>query len=82
MFILQNGQTSGLGNLVGERQVSNTNQMIDGESIATTNQRISCNGGGGALGHPQVWLTLGTDGVVTCPYCSRRYVFADTEDDA
>ena len=42
--------------------------------IMTSSDRVACSGGGGALGHPRVWLTLGTDGDVTCPYCSRRYV--------
>ena len=42
--------------------------------ITTSSDRVACNGGGGVLGHPQVWLTLGTNGEVTCPYCSRRYV--------
>jgi uncharacterized Zn-finger protein len=37
--------------------------------------RVSCDGGGGALGHPQVWLTLDEAGRdVRCPYCSRYYV--------
>ena len=49
--------------------------------IAITSDRVACNGGGGALGHPQVWLTLGTDGRVTCPYCSRQYVRSMDEDD-
>jgi uncharacterized Zn-finger protein len=65
-----------------ERQMNIANQMIDDEAIPTTDQRVSCNGGGGPLGHPQVWLTLGTDGEVVCPYCSRRYVLAGTENDA
>ena len=42
--------------------------------IVTNQSRVACNGGGGALGHPQVWLTLGTDGKVTCPYCSCAFV--------
>jgi uncharacterized Zn-finger protein len=44
--------------------------------IVTNQSRVACNGGGGALGHPQVWLTLGTDGKVTCPYCSCVFVAA------
>ena len=40
----------------------------------TTQSRVGCNGGSGPLGHPQIWLTLGTDGKVTCPYCSRVFV--------
>ncbi|MDA1090485.1 MAG: zinc-finger domain-containing protein [Proteobacteria bacterium] len=31
-------------------------------------------GGGGALGHPTVYLKIGDAGAVTCPYCSRHYV--------
>ena len=50
-------------------------------AIPTTEKRVSCNGGGGALGHPQVWLTLGVDDEVTCPYCSRSYVKAGAEDE-
>ena len=44
--------------------------------IVTNQSRVACNGGGGALGHPQVWLMLGTDGKVTCPYCSCVFVAA------
>jgi len=41
--------------------------------------RVSCDGGGGALGHPQVWLTLDDESrAVRCPDCSRPYV-EDTE---
>ena len=65
-----------------EIQMNSANQMIDDEAIPTTEQRVLCNGGGGPLGHPQVWLTLGADGEVVCPYCSRRYVMAGTENEA
>jgi uncharacterized Zn-finger protein len=44
--------------------------------IVTNQLRVACNGGGGALGHPQVFLTLGNNGRVTCPYCSRVFVKA------
>lgn len=33
-----------------------------------------CDGGGGALGHPLVFLNLGPGGSAVCPYCSRRFV--------
>jgi len=36
--------------------------------------RVGCDGGGGALGHPKVYLNLGKDGHIDCPYCGRRYV--------
>ena len=36
-------------------------------------QRVACDGGGGAVGHPKVYLALDADGQVDCPYCGRRY---------
>ena len=42
--------------------------------ILTNQSRVACNGGGGTLGHPKIFLTLGNDGRVTCPYCSREFV--------
>ena len=52
------------------------------DTIAVTSDRVACDGNGDALGHPRVWLTLGTDGKIVCPYCSRHYVRAGDEDDA
>jgi len=40
-----------------------------------TQQRIHCDGGEGPLGHPRVYLTIGKDGTVTCPYCDRLFVY-------
>ena len=60
-----------------------TNQETMTEDMAvipTTQQRVSCKGGGGARGHPLVWLTLGIDGKVVCPYCSRTYVKSTSDD--
>jgi len=42
------------------------------EIVSST--RISCDGGGGALGHPKVWLDMGQDTSVTCKYCGRIFV--------
>lgn len=36
--------------------------------------RVSCNGGGGALGHPLVYYTIGASGFVECGYCDRKFV--------
>ena len=35
---------------------------------------VGCDGGGGPLGHPLVYLNLSRKRVIECPYCSRRYV--------
>ncbi len=46
------------------------------ELIETKTLDVACDGGGGALGHPKVYLHIDTeDGKVTCPYCSRTFAF-------
>lgn len=42
--------------------------------ILVDGHRVSCDGGGGALGHPLVWMELGNDGVAVCKYCDKRFV--------
>jgi len=49
-------------------------EVIEPEVIETDSETVACDGGG-ALGHPRVWLNTGGKGVVDCPYCDRRYVF-------
>lgn len=44
------------------------------EIIEATSTVIACDGGDGPLGHPRVFLNMGEDGAVDCPYCGRRYV--------
>ncbi|MGF1447644.1 MAG: zinc-finger domain-containing protein [Pikeienuella sp.] len=44
------------------------------EIILVDERRVSCNGGGGALGHPLVWYTIGEEGFVVCGYCGRKFV--------
>jgi len=44
------------------------------ETIYINETVAACNGGGGPLGHPRVFLNLGPDGKVECPYCSRLFV--------
>lgn len=52
------------------------------EVIETAAPRVACDGGGGALGHPRVYLTVGPDHRVVCPYCSRVFAqVAGTEAD-
>ena len=47
------------------------------EVIVVRTGRIACDGVGGALGHPRVWLEMGEASFVECPYCDRRFVLAD-----
>ncbi len=43
------------------------------QEISGHARSVACDGGGGPLGHPKVFLELDKDGKVCCPYCSRRY---------
>lgn len=38
---------------------------------------VGCDGGGGALGHPLVYLKIGRTREVVCPYCSRQFVLKE-----
>jgi uncharacterized Zn-finger protein len=46
------------------------------EVIVVRTKRVSCDGVGGALGHPRVYLEMGEADFVECPYCDRRFVLA------
>lgn len=47
------------------------------ETIEVPTKRVACDGGGGALGHPKVYLEMGAATEVTCPYCSRHFRLAE-----
>jgi uncharacterized Zn-finger protein len=47
------------------------------EIVETDNTRVACDGGGGALGHPKVFLEMGDETAVECPYCDKRFVLRD-----
>jgi len=43
------------------------------ETVEVEEIFVSCDGGGGALGHPKVFLKL-EDREVECPYCGKIFV--------
>lgn len=50
------------------------------EIEVVTSHRIACDGGGVALGHPRVWLSIDDKlGWVECGYCDKRYVLKEGE---
>lgn len=51
------------------------------ELIVVNDKRVSCNGGGGALGHPIVFYEMGDENFVVCKYCDRRFVLAGSDAD-
>lgn len=48
----------------------------DPEVVIIRSRRVACDGVGGALGHPRVWLEMGEAEFVECGYCDRRFVLA------
>lgn len=50
------------------------NDTIATDVIEVETLTVGCDGGGGSLGHPTVYLTLEKNGRVECPYCSRVFV--------
>ena len=46
------------------------------ETIVVNHTRVACDGGGGALGHPKVYLEMGQENFVECGYCDRRFVLS------
>jgi len=50
------------------------------EIITVQSLNVACDGGGGPLGHPRVFLNLERHGAVDCPYCGRRFVIAEDAD--
>ena len=47
------------------------------QAVTVEERRVYCDGGGGALGHPGVYLNIEGAGGVACPYCSRRFQLAE-----
>lgn len=46
------------------------------ETVRVENARVSCDGSGGALGHPRIWLQIDERGYADCGYCDRRFILA------
>ena len=48
------------------------------ETEVTSEWRVACDGGEGALGHPRVWLSIPRDiGWIECGYCDKRFIHED-----
>ena len=47
------------------------------ETAEVEQEVVACDGGGGALGHPRVWLNMEGKGYVDCPYCDKRFVMKE-----
>ena len=51
------------------------------ETIEVATSRVACDGSGkggdATLGHPRVYLEMGDEDFVECPYCDKRFVLKD-----
>jgi uncharacterized Zn-finger protein len=54
--------------------VSETPAAPEPPEIVEVNDEVVVCDGGGALGHPRVWLNMEGKGQIDCPYCDRRFV--------
>ena len=57
-------------------QNSHPDRLDAPEQIKVRSRRVACEGVGGALGHPRVYMEMGEEDFVECPYCDRRFVLA------
>lgn len=54
--------------------MTNEPKTPDPETVYVDKRRVSCDGGGGGLGHPVVWYSL-DDGEAECGYCDRKFIY-------
>ena len=43
-------------------------------SEAVKSKKVNCSGGGGVLGHPKIYLDMGKENQIICPYCSKIFI--------
>lgn len=55
---------------------------VKAETIKVSTKNIACDGGGGQLGHPRVFLAIDDDQKATCPYCGQLFVYESGKNDA
>ena len=53
---------------------ASANATQDAELVTTAS--VSCDGGGGSLGHPAIYLSFGHKTELACPYCSKTFRLA------
>ena len=44
------------------------------ELQVVSSSNVVCDGGGGVLGHPKIYLDMGKEKKIVCPYCSKLFV--------
>jgi uncharacterized Zn-finger protein len=64
----------GLYTLIRRDAMDETLMNSEIEYIETEKTVVKCDGGGGPLGHPAVYLNLGKENKGVCPYCNKCFV--------
>jgi uncharacterized Zn-finger protein len=52
------------------------------DKITVQERRIACSGnygGSDSLGHPKVYLIIGSEDEATCPYCGKSFIYEPKE---
>lgn len=66
----------------GDPNASRSWWELHPEIVVVATRKVSCDGVGGALGHPRVWYDMGEDDHVECKYCDRVFVLKGGSKDA
>ncbi|MCF6221969.1 MAG: zinc-finger domain-containing protein [Robiginitomaculum sp.] len=51
----------------------NATTIREPETVMVNTHSVSCDGGGGADGHPKVFMDMGQADEVSCKYCGKRF---------
>ena len=51
------------------------NNMATAEKEIVSTKKVICDGGGGSLGHPKVYLSIKDENGIECSYCGKSFVF-------
>lgn len=57
-----------------EIMTDNTITPINTDIVYTDTAEVSCQGNGVAAGHPLIYLNIGDNNTIECPYCSRKFI--------
>ena len=49
--------------------------------VMVDSRKLSCDGGGGALGHPVVWYEMVGEDSIQCKYCDRLFILRGGKQD-
>ena len=47
---------------------------VAADKVVTVTRSVKCEGEGHGVGHPLVYLEIGPENEIICPYCSRSFV--------